>query len=387
MRIYTALFALLAGLAFAGCAPGPQGPAQGPAPTAYFSYPLDREVTDYSDATGRTAAVDSIEVRARVWGYLDKVNFKEGQLVKKGEVLFEIDPRTYKAALNQAESNVVAAEARLRRLEEDLGRAQELVTSKALSRADFDKARGDRDETAGSILALKAAVEQAKLDYGFTKVTAEVSGRVGRAIVTPGNLVQAGPTGGTVLTTLVSVDPIYAYFDVDEHTVLRVRALIREGKFKSARDETWPVYVGLANEDGFPHEGTIDFVDNQVNPKTGTLRIRGVFRNKDEALTPGYFVRVRVPLGRPHKALLVSDRAIDTDQGKKIVYVIGADKKVEVRTVQLGSLHAGYRAVEAGLKAGDRVIVTGLQQIRPGMLVEPSEVEMPRSPVPDKSQK
>ncbi len=386
MRIRTTLVLLALGLALTGCSRDRAG-ATSAAPPVSVSYPLEREVTDYSDATGRIAAIESIEVRARVWGYLDKVNFKEGQLVQKGDVLFEIDPRTYQAALNQANANVLAAEAKLKRLEEDLNRAQDLIATKAISKAEYDKAYGDRGETAGSIPAFKAAAEQAQLDLGFTKVKAEVSGRVGRALVTKGNLVQAGPTGGTVLTTLVSVDPIYAYFDVDEQTVLRVRQLIREGKFKSARDEKWPVYVGLANEKDFPHEGTIDFVDNQVNAKTGTLRIRGVFANADEALTPGYFVRVRVPIGRPHKALLVTDRAIDTDQGKKVVYVIGQDNKVEVRTVQLGSLHDGLRAIEAGLKASDRVIVNGIQQVRPGVVVEPTEVAMPRPSVSDKAQK
>ena len=243
--------------------------------------------------------------------------------------------------------------------------------------ADFDKAVGDRGETAASLDALKAAVEQAKLDLGFTKVTAAVSGRVGRALVTEGNLVQSGQSGGTMLTTIVSVDPMYAYFDVDERTVLRVRQLIREGKVKSAREVAWPVFLGLANEDGYPHEGTINFVDNQVNPKVGTLRLRGVFPNKDEALSPGYFVRVRVPIGHPHKALLISDRAVDADQGQKIVYVAGQDKKVAIRPIRLGSLHDGLRAVEEGLTPDERVIVTGLQQVRPGMVVAANVIEMP----------
>jgi RND family efflux transporter MFP subunit len=364
-------------LALAGCAQAPSAsPGALPTPVS-VSYPLEREVTDYSDATGRTAAVDSVEIRARVWGYLDKVNFKEGMLVKKGDVLFEIDPRTYQATVDQAEANVTAADAKLKRLDADLIRAQDLLPKKAISRQDYDKIVGDRGEVVGSIVALKAAVEQAKLDLMFTKVLAPVSGRVGRAIVTEGNLVQAGPTGGTLLTTLVSVDPMYVYFDVDERTVLRVRQLIREGKLKSAREITWPVLLGLANEDGYPRQGTIDFVDNQVNPKTGTLRVRGVFPNKDETLSPGYFARVRVPIGHPHNALLISDRAIDSDQGQKIVYVVDHDNKVAVRPIRPGSLHDGLRAAEDGLKAGDRVIVTGIQQVRPGLLVEPTVVPMP----------
>jgi RND family efflux transporter MFP subunit len=174
---------------------------------------------------------------------------------------------------------------------------------------------------------------------------------------------------------------MYAYFDVDEGTVLRVRQLIREGKVKSARDVTWPVYVGLANEAGFPHEGTINFVDNQVNPKVGTLRLRGVFPNKDEALSPGYFVRVRVPIGLPHDALLVSERAIDSDQGQKIVYVVGPDNTISVRPVRLGGLHDGLREIVEGLQPSDQVVVTGLQQVRAGLVVSPKLVDMP-NPLP-----
>ncbi len=228
--------------------------------------------------------------------------------------------------------------------------------------------------------ALKAAVERARLDLGYTRVVAPVSGRVSRYVVTVGNLIQSGDqNGGTLLSTIVSVDPMYAYFDVDEHTVLRVRRLIREGKAKSARDGEVPVWLGLANEEGYPHRGTINFVDNQVNPRTGTLRLRGVFPNQDEALSPGYFARVRVPIGFPHHTLLVSDRALDTDQGQKVVYVVDRDNQVASRPVRLGALHDGLREITDGLKPGERVIVNGLQQVRPGSTVEPKLVEMPTS--------
>ena len=223
-------------------------------------------------------------------------------------------------------------------------------------------------------------MERAQLDLGFTKVTAPVSGRVSRYHVTVGNLVQAGDlTGGTLLTTIVSVDPMYAYFDVDEHTVLRVKQLIREGKAKTPDDVDIPVWLGLANEDGHPHRGTINFVDNQVNPRTGTLRVRGVFPNKDETLSPGYFARVRVPIGVPHKTLLVTERALDTDQGQKVVYVVDKDNRVASRPVRLGALHDGLREITDGLKPGERVIVNGLQQVRPGLTVEPNLVDMPTS--------
>jgi RND family efflux transporter MFP subunit len=377
---YIAGAVLIAGfsLFLIGCSRSPsEGPAAAPIPVT-VSYPLEREITDYADFTGRTAAVDSVELRARVWGYLDKVNFKEGALVQKGDVLFEIDPLTYRAALAQAEGNLASMQARLVRLDADLARAQRLFKTSAIGREEYDKIAGDRGEAAASRAALKAAVERAKLDLGYTKVTAPVSGRVSRYVVTVGNLVQAGDQGGgTLLTTIVSVDPMYTYFDVDERTALRVRRLAREGKGDSPRDGGYPVFLGLANEEGRPHQGTIDFVDNQVNPKTGTIRLRGVFPNKEQVLLPGLFARVRTPIGRLHKSLLVSERAFDTDQGQKILYVVNQNNEVVSRPVGLGALHDGLREVTDGLKPGERVIVKGLQQVRPGLTVEPKLVQMP----------
>jgi len=367
-------FSLLA----AGCSSGArESKGEEPAPVQ-VSYPVKRKITDYVEFTARTTAVDSVQVRARVWGYLDKVNFKEGALVKKGDVLFEIDPRTYRAALHQAEGNLESLKARLLRLNADLARAERLVGTRAMSREEFDKILGDRGEAAASRAALKAAVERARLDLEYCKVTSPISGRVSKYVVTVGNLVQAGDQGGgTLLTTIVSVDPMYAEFDVDERTVLHVRRLIREGKADSPREVAVPVWLGLANETGHPHRGMINFVDNQVNPKTGTMRLRGVFPNKDQVLAPGFFGRIRAPIGRAHKALLLSDRAIDTDQGQKIVYVVNDNNEVASRPVRLGALHNGLREVVDGLKAGERVIVNGLQQVRPGMTVEPEVVKMP----------
>ncbi|MCI0639890.1 MAG: efflux RND transporter periplasmic adaptor subunit [Gemmataceae bacterium] len=366
-------------LALVGCNREPvEDPVAGPL-TVSVSYPIEREVTDYADFTGRTAAVESVEVRARVWGFLDKVNFKEGALVEKGDVLLEIDPRTYQAALAQAEGNLASGTAKLKRLDAELIRAEELLRTRAISKSDFDKAIGDRNEAAASLDALKAAVEQAKLDVGFTQVTAPIRGRISRTLVTEGNLIASGPTGGTVLTNIVSVDPIYVYFDVDERTVLRIRQWVREGKAASARQGEWPVSLGLANEAGFPHHGTIDFLDNQVNAKTGTLRVRGVFPNKGEALSPGFFARVRLPIGSPYSALLVSDRAIDNDQGQKILYVVNDNNEVVSRPIRVGAVHDGLRVIEEGLKSGDRVVVNGLQQVQAGVTVEPKLVSMPAS--------
>jgi len=374
------IFGLAFGLAMGltGCARTPsEAPSAAPV-TVTVSNPVEQYVTDYAVFTGWTAAVDSVELRARVWGYLDKVNFQEGALVKKGDVLFEIEPHTYQAALDQAHGNVSQMQARLTRLNADVERAERLLGKGALSREEYDRTVGDRGETAGTLAAYRAAVDRARLDVEYTKVVAPISGRISRYVVTTGNLVQAGDQGGgTLLTTIVSVDPMYAYFDVDEQTVLRVRQLIREGKAKSAREGEVPVSLALANEDGYPHPGTINFVDNQINLKTGTLRLRGVFPNQDEALSPGNFVRVRVPIGFAHEALLVSDRAIDSDQGEKIVYVVDNDKKVVARPVRLGGLHNGLREVTSGLQPGEQVIVNGLQQVSPGVTVEPKVVGMP----------
>jgi len=367
-------------LGLTGCARAPsEAPTAAPIPVT-VSYPAERYVTDYADFTARIAAVDSVEVRAHVWGYLGKVNFKEGALVKKGDVLFELDPRPYQAMLNQAKAKVAQDQAQLSYDQAEYQRNLNLAATGAVSRSDLDKTAAARGVDIANVAADKAAVASRQLDLEYTKVTAPVSGRVSRYVVTVGNLVQSGDqAGGTLLTTIVSVDPMYAYFDVDERTVQRVARLVREGKVQWARKNDWPVSLGLGTEQGFPHQGTINFVDNQVNPKTGTLRARGVFPNKDGALSPGYFARVRVPVTPPHHALLVSDRAIDNDQGQKILYVVNKKDEVVSRPIRVGALHDGLRAIEEGLKPGDRVIVSGLQLVRPGATVKPKLVEMPSS--------
>jgi RND family efflux transporter MFP subunit len=341
------------------------------------SYPVERYVTDYADFTARTAAVDSVEERARVWGYLEKVNFKEGALVKNGDVLFELDPRPYQALLNQAKAKVAQDEAQLKFDEAEVQRNLQ-AGAVAVSRSDLEKSAAARDVDIANVAADKSAVASRQLDLDYTKVTAPVSGRVSRYAVTVGNLVQSGDqNGGTLLTTIVSVDPMYAYFDVDERTVQRVKQFAREGKFASADATAVPVSLGLETEEGFPHQGRIDFLDNQVNPKTGTLRVRGVFPNKDETLSPGYFARVRMPIGTPHPALLVSDRALTNDQGQKVLYVVNDKNEVVSRPVRQGQLHDGLREIAEGLKLGERVIVSGLLQVRPGAVVEPKLEDMP----------
>ena len=287
------------------------------------SHPVERDVTDHADFTARIAAVHSVDVRALVSGYLDKLNFKEGALVKKGDVLFELDARPYQEALDQAKAKLRLDQAQLKFDEAEYVRDLSLFNRGALSHSDLDRATAARDKDVASIAADKAQVASYELDLIYARLAAPIGGRISRYNVTVGNLIQAGNQGGgTLLTTIVSVDPIYAYFDVDEGTVQRLRRSVREGRARSAEEPAWPVSLGLATEEGFPHQGTINFADNQVNPQTGTLRVRGVFPNTDESLTAGFFARVRIPTGRPHRALLVSDRALDNDQGQKVLYVL-----------------------------------------------------------------
>jgi RND family efflux transporter MFP subunit len=343
------------------------------------SPPLAREVTDYYEYTGRTAAVEAVEVRARVSGYLVKVNFREGSVVKKGDLLFQIDPRPFQAVLDEAKGQVAQWEAKLARAEADVARYERLLPKGAASQKDLDQAVADRGEARAAIQSARGAVDRAALDLEFTRVTAPISGRISRHLIDEGNLVTMNTT---LLTTIVSRDPMYAYFDVDERAVLHVRQLIREGKARNARNsEVVPVLLGLANETGFPHRGTLDFLDNQINPQTGTLRLRGVFPNEDEpeVLLPGYFARVRLLIGQTHRALLVTERAIDTDQGQKTLYIVDDKNEVVSRPIRVGALHDGLRVIEAGVQPGERVIVNGLLQVRPGITVEPKLVDMPVS--------
>jgi RND family efflux transporter MFP subunit len=365
-----------------GCA---RPPALAPAEpvSVPVSHPVEQYVTDYADFTAQIAAIDSVQVKAHVWGYLKKVNFQEGGLVKKDDILFELDPRPYEALLDQAKAKVAQERAQLAFHEADYKRYQELAPIGGVSKSEVDRIKAARDEDIANIAADEAVVAQRQLDLEYTKVTAPVGGRVSRYYVTVGNLIEAGNQGGgTLLTTIVSVDPMYAYFEIDELTVQRVNRLVRAGKLKSTHlkstDEARvPVSLGLSTEEGFPHRGTVNFVDNQLNPKTGTLRVRGVFPNEDGALSPGFFARVRLPVSPNHPALLVSERALDNDQGQRILYLVNAKNEVVSRPVRLGGLHDGLREVTDGLKPGERVVVNGLQQIRPGMTVEPKLVTMP----------
>ncbi len=364
----------IAGVALSSCNRAP-APAAPPAPVAEFVTPVQKEVEDWDEFTGRTDAKESVEIRARVSGYLTQVNFKAGAIVKKGDLLFVIDPRPYEADLARAEGDFKRADAQVTLAKADLQRAEQLRNQKVLAPEGFDAKLAASKQADAALASAWGAQETAKLNLEFCRITAPIDGRVSRERVTVGNLIQPSAGDAGVLTTIVSTDPIYAYVDADERSVLKYQRLAREGKRRSARDGAMTVYMGLQNETGWPHEGVIDFVDNRLDVGTGTLRVRAVFDNKDGYLTPGLFVRIRSPGSNLYPGLLIPDKAIGTDQGNKYVLVIGAENKADPRPVTLGQLVDGLRVVKEGLKPDDKVIVTGLQSIRTGAVVQPKPYE------------
>lgn len=367
---------LLLGGAFflLGCNRAPAPPADPKPPEVVVGRPILREVTEHEEFTGRTEAVMSVDVRARVTGYLEKALFKEGTDVKKGDLLFEIDRRTYQADLDRTQAQVRQGEATLERIGTDYQRARVLVPSRAISREELDKITGSRSEAEASVAGSRAAMRMAKLNLDFTKITAPLSGRISRRLCDPGNLVKADET---VMTSIVQLDPIHAYFDIDERTVLRLRRLVQQGKLRSSRDSTIPVQLGLADEDGFSLRGVIDFVDNKLDAGTGTLRVRVVIGNEKLLLSPGMFVRLRLPVSLPSRSALVPEEALASDQGQKFLYVLNEKDEVVYRQVRTGQLFDGLRVISKGLAPGERVILSGQQRVRPGGRVTPRQVESP----------
>lgn len=350
----------------------PAAPGQ-QAPEVDVSFPVVRVVTDYEDFPGRLEAVNSVEIRARVSGYLAKMAFREGAVLKKDDLLFEIDARPYQAELARAEGNLVQSEGHLRRLDSDYRRALTLLPKNAIGQEDYDKIVGDRAEATGMVAVAKANRDLALLNLSYTKVCAPISGRISRRMIDPGNMVKADET---TLTTIVSLDPIHATFDIDERTALRLQRLVRARKIKSP-EEGMTVYLGLADEDGFPVRGSINFADNRVDSDTGTWRLRGVFKNPSGALSPGLFVRLRLPTGEPYNAILVPEQAVSTDQGQKSVFVVDASHKVSYRRVQIGRLHDGLRVITDGLLPTEKIVVSGLQRVRLDSEVTPKDVPVP----------
>ncbi|MFD1561708.1 efflux RND transporter periplasmic adaptor subunit [Paraburkholderia silviterrae] len=342
--------------------------AKPPAADVDVATVISRSITDYQEYSGRIEAIDYVDIRPQVSGTIVAVNFRDGAMVKKGDLLFTIDPRPYQAEVDRTAAQLASAESRSGYAAADWERAQRLLTDNAIAKRDYDEAQNANREAVAAVKAAKAALEAAQINLGYTAITAPVSGRVSRAELTVGNVVSTG-ANAPVLTTLVSMSPIYASFDVDEHTYLRF--LGHDSK------ETVPVWIGLANEMGYSRQGVIDSVDNRLDTSSGTIRVRARFDNADGVLVPGLYARVRVGGGAPHPAVLVSDVAVQTDQDKKFVLLVNKESKVEYREVTLGDQNRGLRVIAGGLQPGDRIVVNGMQRVRPGDPVKPDVVKMP----------
>ncbi|PRF71765.1 efflux transporter periplasmic adaptor subunit [Burkholderia multivorans] len=354
-------------LALSGCHDGQGGAPSAPLPEVGVATVVPRTVRIADEFNGRVEAVDAVELRPRVSGYLQRIRYKEGDLVAQGAVLFEIDPRPYRIALDRAIAQQQRARAAEHLARVQLQRVQTLIDAHATSQEELDNARTAAAQARADLQAADAAVADAKLNLGFTEVRAPIAGRVGRALATAGNLARADDT---LLTTVVSQDPVYVYFDCDEQSYLRYNAQRADPAHRAIGAD--PVRVGLANETGFPHAGTVDFLDNRLDPQTGTIRARVRLPNADHTFTPGLYARVQLVSGRERSALLVDDKAVLTDQYRKYVYVIGPGDKALRRDVTIGRDLDGQRIVEKGLNAGDRVVVDGVQRIYyPGAQVKP----------------
>lgn len=365
---------------FAGCHAQPSaGPGGAPPPPAVTVAPVEeRELVEHEEVVGRTDAVDSVEIRPRVSGYIQEVRFQAGQKVKKGEVLFVIDPRTRQAAFERAEAELRRAQSSLDNAQAEAARAERLLGTKAISKEESDTRAWKLADAQAALLAAQAARESARLELEFCEVRSPIDGRVSRALVTPGNNVSGVDGNTTLLTTVVSVDPIYVLSDVDEATALRFKRLAQQQGLERDAQGRVAVEMGLADEPNFPRPGFVESVDNRLNPETGSILVRMSFPNPDELLIPGLFVRARIPVGRPQKTLLISDRAIGTDQSQKFVLTLTTTNTLAYRPVKIGPAVDGKRVIREGLQAGEKVVVNGLAKVRPGMPVVPEN----ESPAP-----
>jgi RND family efflux transporter MFP subunit len=344
-----------------------------PAPKVTVAPVEERFLAEYEEITGRVDAIETVELRARVSGHVDTVHFQAGQVVNKGDVLFTIDPRWYRAQYDLAKAQAEQARARAAVAEREAKRAADLLAASAISSEEADARRSRAIETLAAVASAEAAVVSARLDFEHTEVRAPIAGRVSRALITPGNLISGGPGNATVLTTIVSVGDAFVYADLDESTVLKFQRLHRENRLVTLEGRV-PVELQLANESGYPRRGFIESTDNRLNASTGSLALRLVFPNPDGALIPGLFARVRIPISAPQRTLLISDRAVGTDQSQKYVFALGENNTVVYRTVKLGGAVEGKRVVRDGLQPGDQIVVNGLQRVRPGMTVAPEQI-------------
>ncbi len=365
------LLILFSGLTVLSTGCNRQEAPSAPPPKVTVSQPLVRELIEWDEYTGRLEAVDSVEVRARVNGYLQSIHFQDGQIVKKGDLLFVIDPRPYQAEMDRAKAELKLAQARLQLAHDNLARAKKLLSARAISEEEADTRASDERVAQATVEQSEASVEAAKLNVEYTQVTAPISGRISRKLVTEGNLINGG-TGGTLLTTIVSLDPIYCYAEADEQSYLKYTRLAQEGKRPSSRQVRNPAYLALADETGFPHKGYVDFVDNQLDPSTGTIRGRGIFPNPDLTLTPGLFARIRIPGSGKYEAILIPDESIGSDQSERFIMIVNNQNTTERRKVVLGPIVNGLRIIREGIKPEEWVIVKGLQRVaRPGVKVDP----------------
>jgi multidrug efflux system membrane fusion protein len=365
---------LVAGLLAAGCStPAPANPA----PEVTVAPVVDRRVAESDDFTGHFEAVQSVEVRPRVSGFIDRVLFSEGATVRQGDPLFQIDARPYEAEVAKAAAVLEQARTRQALARQEIDRARRLVSTEAISREEFDGRASGLAEAAGAVRAAEASLRSAQLNMEWTTVRAPIAGRVGRAEITRGNLVQTGAPTGALLTTIVSLDPIYVYFDTDEQLYLKnAAAFTALRSVPGGRLAPRPVRIGLASESGFPHEGRLDFVDNQVDRTAGTIRVRALVPNASHLFAPGLFARVQLAGGAERQALLIRDQSIGTDQDRKFVLVLKPDSTVEYRAITVGRTVDGLRIVESGLKAGENVVINGQLRVRPGMRVAATHATM-----------
>lgn len=348
-------------------------PPQGPPPNVKIAQPLNQNVTEWDEYTGRIEAVESVDVRSRVSGYLDKVNFKDGEKVKKGDLLFVIDPRPFKAQLDYATAELERIRSKKELAVNDMARAEKLFNVKAISKEEFDARQKGLREASAAVESASANVVTARLNLEFTQIRAPIDGRIGRELITPGNLVKSDDT---LLTTLVSTDPVYVYVDADERAVLKYRRQIHQQGKLDTRIEGTPVELALTDEADFPHRGALDYIAPREDTATGTVTLRGVFANADELLRPGFFARMRVRAGEPYPGLLLPDRAIGTDQAQRFVWVTNQDNQVEYRTVELGAHIGQSRVIRKGINAGDWVVIEGLQKLKPGIKVNPERISL-----------
>jgi multidrug efflux system membrane fusion protein len=354
---------------------------QPPPPAVTVASVTSQEILEWEEFTGRIEAIESVDVRPRVSGYIQEVKFQSGQLVQKGEVLFLIDPRWHQAEFNRREAEFAQAKVRLDNVKREADRTPALLANKAISTEESEARQARYQEARAGLLAAQAALDTAKLDLEYTQVRAPINGRVSRALLTEGNYVSGLAGAATLLTTLVSVDPVYVYADIDENSLLRFNNLAQARKLETNGDGRVPVQLQLSDEQEFPHNGYVESFDNRLDANTGSILLRAVFPNPQGRIMPGLFARIRVPLSERHSALLVSESAIGTDQAQKFVLTLSPTNTVVYRAVKLGPLVNNQRVIRSGLEPGEKIVVNGLQRVRPGMPVTPQEG--PAAPTPE----